>query len=747
MDANQKLLDFAKLLNQKNDSRPVIEKLKDNISGDLLNYFLNLLEEISKLDTDQPLSVTSLRCLQLFVHLTFLLGVYTQLPKEMLSQAKIKALPIYTPKKNLVQIYNILLPLLLTPSLLQGPLNLHYADLLLLHLYLLNCHEQGSLIEEPRPLFLDPSWKEKVTSIMSPQMVDPSKMISSCLSLLQPNVDNWLQDKLKHYLTTCLCRETGVQGFLKVYMQAQPNSIERARQAAHLISSVPKDISPQKYFSCILPQVWSLFSTQPRLASQLIIAVTNTHCDIVTSFLLKKLQILEAPKVIDLSPFENALDVLQVLVYIQNDDIIRICESCVPSLLHLQENTTLRSKVQDILLRIISVCGTKSLLRNLTNAKHLRIFCERLTKSQLAMFLPNLLEIWVQQPPDKRLELLELVQYALSNVDSDEIPSNVMLSVCTNLINEVASQNKYSSTEISQITTNREVEEENEEILLVLLNIISSVIGRNAELDLENPISSLLPALEQLSNYSNREISDLAKDVYKTLIQSKDDYSLALSYTQSDLVPVRGQGVYMLRKLIEKKDDRINPVRVLHVLINLLRDENSYVHLNVISAVVSLCDKYDDSLIRLLKEYTNTNKFTVDETLLIGQAIYQTMERQGELVAKFYGQIEQTCLSMLNNENTDIKISSLNIARLLCQMTSSDAFIESAKNILILEMGSDKQFLRRAAVQLLDSCKHLPDSVITTLSYVGSHDKDDFIKESCLNILANQADAAKYYLQ
>ncbi|EPX72350.1 uncharacterized protein SOCG_00114 [Schizosaccharomyces octosporus yFS286] len=739
-NAIDKIVDLTRSLNNRNDSNSLFTKLQNAVGNqDVLETLLNHLDQVVSYDPDMPVSITSIRCLQLSVHLVFLLGIYTQVPKELLAPAKTKALPPFSPKRSILSLFKFLIPALLKPNLLQGPVSLHYADLLMVYLYLQNTNESYLQKEDFGVT------KESLVRVMSPEYVDPAKMISACLQLLQPKVPPWMRDRLNHYLTTSLCKSNGVEGFLKVFMQVNPNSIERAQQAARLISSVPKNMAEQNYLGLIFPQIWNLFFNLPRLACQITITLLSSHRNFTWEFFVKKFSPLKSSTVIDLMPIENCLKVLDVFASIGNDDMIKLVEGFVPSLLQLQSNNTLRKQAQESLLTIVSKTGTSPLLQSLESIHHLSSFCHLLSKSQLAQFLPQLLELWVRQPAEHRLELLEVVQYALTKVDTDEIPSELMVSVCSNLISEVI-ENLNNTESVLDITSKKDVVEENEEILLILLHLLSSVIGRNRELGYENSVPSLLSPLKQLANYHNQIISALANDVYKTLIKANDDYSSALSYIHNDQVPIRGQGIYMLRKLIEAKDKRINPLRILHTLLGLLTDEDSYVHLNVIAALVSLCDKYEDMMIQLLLEYSKVQRYSTDETLLIGQAIYQSMERLGELTSKYYGQIEQTCLVLLNAEIIDIKISAMNIAELLCRYSSSDAFIESAAAILNLENTEDKKFLRRAALQVLNSSSHLPRSVITLLEYLSTHDEDEFIREQCSRLIEKKTTENRFFL-
>ncbi|EPY50677.1 eukaryotic protein [Schizosaccharomyces cryophilus OY26] len=740
-NAIDQIVDLTRSLNSKNDSSSLLTKLQNSVGNqDVLETLLSLLGDIVSFDPDTPVSVTSIRCLQLSIHLVFLLGIYTQIPKELLAPAKVKAVPPFSPKTSVLTVFKFLVPALLKPNLLQGPVSLHYADLLMVYLYLKNIYGDDFRNEDFGVS------KDSLVRIMSPDFVDPAKMISACLQLLQPKIPAWMRGQLNQYLTTSLCKANGVEGFLKVFMQANPNSIERAQQAARLISSVPKNMTEQDYLNLIFPQIWSLFFSLPRLACQITIALLASHRHLATEFFYKQLSSLSSPTVIDLTPVENCLKVLDAFASIGNEDMLKIAERFVPSLLQLQSNNTLKKQAQESLLTIISRAGTKPLLQSLESIHHLGSFCHLLSNTQLAQFLPQLLELWVRQPSEHRLELLDVVQYALTKVDTDEIPSELMISVCSDLISEVT-ENLNNSESLLEISSKKDVIEESEEILLILLHLLSSVIGRNRELGLENSVPLLLSPLRQLAAYPNQVISTLANDVYKTLVMGSDDYSSALSYIHNDQVPVRGQGIYMLRKLIEAKDKRINPLRILHTLLGLLTDEDSYVHLNVIAALVSLCDKYGDMMIQLLTEYTKVEKYSTDETLLIGQAIYQSMERLGELTSKYYGQIEQTCLVLLNAVVIDVKISALNIAELLCRYSLSDAFIESATAILNLEKTEDKKFLRRAALQVLDSSSHLPKSVTITLEYLSVHDEDEFIREQCSRLVNKNAEENRFFLE
>ncbi|CUS07346.1 unnamed protein product [Tuber aestivum] len=281
-----------------------------------------------------------------------------------------------------------------------------------------------------------------------------------------------------------------------------------------------------------------------------------------------------------------------------------------------------------------------------------------------------------------------------------------------------------------------EEEEERTQTLTMTLSLLSAIIS--------NPTTKLTPTDERLiqtlqpslvhittSKFTNLEVKSQALNMTSLLTQhspsahssssttttiltrQKETYKLALSYIRDPLIPVRAHGLHLLRELILAKSPVINIQTTLSQLIAQLKDDDSFVHLNVIKCLSALTDKHPVTVTRMLVEaYLNNTNDEEDQTLRLGEALQSTIQRQGEaLTGDTATLLTQAMLKTAARQNptttttTQIRASALSI---LCTAIEtnptglghdavSDA-LDVCLSILTLEGGVERAALRRAAV-------------------------------------------------
>ncbi|PWW73339.1 hypothetical protein C7212DRAFT_284873 [Tuber magnatum] len=291
-------------------------------------------------------------------------------------------------------------------------------------------------------------------------------------------------------------------------------------------------------------------------------------------------------------------------------------------------------------------------------------------------------------------------------------------------------------------------EEERTQTLTMTLSLLSAIIS-NPTTKLTPPnerlIQTLQPALTHIaaSKFTNSEIKTLTLNITSLLTlhspsihssssssstsstalltRQKETYKLALSYLHDPLIPVRAHGLHLLRELILEKSPVINIQTTLSQLITQLKDDDSFIHLNVIKCLSSLTDKHPKTATRMLIEAylgnTNANKeegeegeeegLNQDQTLRLAESLQSTIQRQGEsLVGETAALLTQAALKATReNPNIQIRASALS---LLCAAIEtnptglghgviSDA-LDICMAILTLEGAGEKAGLRRAAV-------------------------------------------------
>ena len=197
---------------------------------------------------------------------------------------------------------------------------------------------------------------------------------------------------------------------------------------------------------------------------------------------------------------------------------------------------------------------------------------------------------------------------------------------------------------------------------LSLLSVIISNPTTKLTPSDERLIQTLQPALTHIttSKFTNSDIKTLTLNItslvtlYSSsaspssssttatlLTRQRETYTLALSYLQDPLVPVRAHGLHLLRELILSSSPVINIQNTLAQLINQLKDDDSFVYLNIVKCLSALTERHSGTVTRMLVEaYLDDDdgkgggeggkeKLSLDERLRLGEALLATVQRLG----------------------------------------------------------------------------------------------------------------------
>jgi len=127
------------------------------------------------------------------------------------------------------------------------------------------------------------------------------------------------------------------------------------------------------------------------------------------------------------------------------------------------------------------------------------------------------------------------------------------------------------------------------------------------------------------------------------LTRQRETYTLALSYLRDPLIPVRAHGLHLLRDLILSSSPVINIQNTLALLISQLKDDDSFVYLNIVKCLSALTERHSGTVTRMLVEaYLDDDddekkeqgggekeKLGLDERLRLGEALLATVQRLG----------------------------------------------------------------------------------------------------------------------
>lgn len=157
----------------------------------------------------------------------------------------------------------------------------------------------------------------------------------------------------------------------------------------------------------------------------------------------------------------------------------------------------------------------------------------------------------------------------------------------------------------------------------------------------------LVLTLRKAATLVNNDTSRRSDD---PLAASREKYQEALKLLQDPILPVRAQGLSILRQLVAGKeallstDTALLPA-VLDIFVQAIEDEDSFLYLNAIQGLCAMVDVYGRRIAkRLLEIYLGGGKEVgegekgrkeLDKRLRIAESLNQVVQRAGEAFAVF----------------------------------------------------------------------------------------------------------------
>ncbi|GAA5832075.1 hypothetical protein JCM11251_002808 [Rhodosporidiobolus azoricus] len=194
------------------------------------------------------------------------------------------------------------------------------------------------------------------------------------------------------------------------------------------------------------------------------------------------------------------------------------------------------------------------------------------------------------------------------------------------------------------------------------------------------------------------------------LAESRTTYRTALKLLQDPLLPVRAQGLTLLRSLVlDRKtallstDPALLPA-VLDIFVSAIEEEDSFLYLNAVQGLGSLVDVYGAKVIgRLCDVYVGggagggrmgekvnvrdvgegeRGKRELDKRLRVGEALVQVVQRAGEALATLTSQLLPALLSTLLAPSLPIPLRSSALTILAtCVETAPTAMLSHAETL------------------------------------------------------------------
>uniref|UniRef100_A0A060T0R7 ARAD1C15114p n=1 Tax=Blastobotrys adeninivorans TaxID=409370 RepID=A0A060T0R7_BLAAD len=189
----------------------------------------------------------------------------------------------------------------------------------------------------------------------------------------------------------------------------------------------------------------------------------------------------------------------------------------------------------------------------------------------------------------------------------------------------------------------------------------------------------------------------------------------ALAYLQDPVVPVRAQGLYLLRTLIQAKDPVIKVESALKVLINQLKDEDSFVHLNAVKTLELLSEVYArQQVTEVLVGFYLDPDVDVDDRLRAGEVLLRIVQRSAKGKGDMNNLVVEALISVVTVEKDKkddrLRMSAMSIIGAVCELnpmslTSTNLIdcVDLAIGVLTFETKTEQNIMRRSAVHMIYS--------------------------------------------
>lgn len=364
-----------------------------------------------------------------------------------------------------------------------------------------------------------------------------------------------------------------------------------------------------------------------------------------------------------------------------------------------------------------------------------------------------------------------MLQLFISKYQSDILKSPVnVVQVCGEMLSNYAGKSQKSSIStpsiysLAQIVQPSDINEEGDEFVQVALDLLSAITAESTEHEIADEerqaYEFCLTSLEMISKstpYRNQSRSVIrfiharlamsATPTDSPLRSETDRYNNALRDISDPLVPVRAQGISILRDLILQPSPIIDTDTVLELLIGLLQDEDSFVYLNAIKAIEAISDIHGEYISYKILDLYESHP-DVDVALRLAEALTRVVRRMGELfTGEFARLVISRCMRLVEvKSDWRIRVSALGvlsvcveIAPLLAEPVVSMALhLFKMNDITFAEEDEAAAPLRRAAVSIIAGvlqgggidglCGHTRD-VIRSIRYLTRSDRDEIVRE------------------
>ena len=368
-----------------------------------------------------------------------------------------------------------------------------------------------------------------------------------------------------------------------------------------------------------------------------------------------------------------------------------------------------------------------------------------------------------------------LLKELLSNYQTELLNSPVnIIQVCGDILSNYLTSTSPQTPSLStlNIVHGPEDNDKNDDLLHMALKLLSTIAAESVQRELlPDEISGYRRCLRHLDFLSlssdlsirsqattlisliNARIALTSPSIQTPPQSDAEIYTRAIEYISDPLVPVRAQGLSLLRDLILRNSSAVNVDSLLRMLLDLLCDEDSFVYLNAIKAIQTIADKYGESMTRkLMTEYES--RTDVDERVRLAEAIAGVIQRMGELFSgPFAREIIVRSVRMVSTEpDWRLRVSALGLLSVCCEVCPRNASpaIEVAlhlfrvNDLTFAEEGEGAAPLRRGSVAIIaailrsggiDALGTHTREVVRSIKYLARSDGDETVKQLAQGVM------------
>ncbi|XP_050528671.1 transport and Golgi organization protein 6 homolog isoform X2 [Daktulosphaira vitifoliae] len=276
------------------------------------------------------------------------------------------------------------------------------------------------------------------------------------------------------------------------------------------------------------------------------------------------------------------------------------------------------------------------------------------------------------------------------------------------------------------------------QILSITLMILNSIL-ENKNTNIICTLHDCIKYLEKISKFVEDELmKNMVFEIIQKVQNSYPDSSLKdkrsidniLFDTQDRLLPCRAHALIELKKCIESGDLSVKTKKstILVVLKENLKNTDSYLYLNAIFTLSSLCAYFPNEILPILcEEYSTPDNYnhSAETRLKIGEVLMKTVKTLNDTISLYKNRLLNTFMAGVRDNDFLVRASSLsNLADICCLLRYNlgsiiSEIVNCADYVIKFDPANEP---RRAAVLLLQLI--IQGASLELLEILGDNIKD-----------------------